>query len=235
MFLKKTAVLLLPVAVLVAISLTCVRPVSVFSPGKPTVVLDAGHGGVDSGVVGVNTGVKESDLNLATVKRLKTFLEGAGINVVLTRSTEAGLYGAFTSGFKLRDLNERVRITNEVKADMFISVHMNRYSDKARRGAQVFFKIGDEKSVKLAECIQSELNDMAGGDRDYSVLGGDYYVLNGAKCPAILCECGFLSNAEDEKLLIDENYRSELCHTIMTGVVKYLAGENDGNGADRTI
>ena len=93
-----------------------------------TVCIDAGHGGVDGGVTGVNTGVKESDLNLSVSRLLKEHFESCGITVVMTRKTKDGLYGTATSGFKRRDMEKRREIIEQSKPDMVISIHMNKYS-----------------------------------------------------------------------------------------------------------
>ena len=184
-----------------------------------TVVIDAGHGGIDGGVTGVNTGVKESDLNLSIANVLKEKFIDAGFKVVMTRTSAAGLYGAMSKGFKMRDMEKRKEIINSAKADFMISVHLNKFSDKERSGAQVFYKIGDEESKKLADALQEEFN---GAGRKYSSLKGDYYVLNEANCPAVICECGFLSNPEDEVLLLTETYREKIAETIVGGSIKYL-------------
>lgn len=223
MFIQKFAFLMCPIIALAIISVTVTAPRQASVVGdKMTVVIDAGHGGVDGGVEGVNSKVKESDLNLKYAMLLKKLFEQAAFNVVMTRQTSAGLYGAFSKGFKQRDLKERMRIANGVNADLFISVHMNNYSDKSRRGAQVFYKIGDEKSKSLAEYVQESLNDMKESVRACSTLAGDYYVLNNCDAPAVLCECGFLSSPEDEKLLLDDLYAESLTSAVFFGCVEYL-------------
>ena len=185
-----------------------------------TVVIDAGHGGVDGGVTGIVTGVKESDLNLLIANALKREFENAGINVVMTRTSAAGLYGAMSKGFKMRDMEKRKEIINSSGAEIMISVHLNKFSDSERRGAQAFYKIGDERSKALSESIQAEFNL---GGRKYSSLKGDYYVLNESNCTAVLCECGFLSSAADEALLLTESHREKVAKSILTGTLKYLA------------
>ena len=185
------------------------------------VVLDAGHGGIDGGVLGITTGVKESELNLDIARKLKTKFDKSGAKTVMTRKTEAGLYGIYSKGFKRRDMQKRKQITLNAKADVFVSIHLNYYSSPLRRGAQVFYKIDDEKSKSLADIVQAELNGGKECERDYTALAGDYYVLNEADCAAILCECGFLSNAEDEKLLLTDEYRAEIAEKIFNGIEKY--------------
>lgn len=222
MFFKRFAILALPVAALIIVSVFMSRPIAASAPDRVTVVIDAGHGGVDGGVTGVATGVKESELNLAFALELEKSFAAAGFNVVLTRRTSAGLYGALSSGFKLRDLKERVRVAKESGADVFVSVHMNRYSDGGRRGAQVFYDADSPEGKLLARSVQAALNLMPESARECEALVGDYYVLNEAPCPAVICECGFLSNAEDEKLLLDPAYREKLCQAIVSGTVGYL-------------
>ncbi len=181
------------------------------------VVIDAGHGGVDGGVSGVASGVKESDLNLDIARKLKARLDESGVKTVMTRTTPNGLYGAYTKGFKKRDMLKRKRIILDADADVFVSIHQNYYSSSSRRGAQVFFKSGSEGSEELARLVQSSLS-LASGGRKYSPLVGDYYVLNQANCAAILCECGFLSNREDEAALLSEEYREKLAAAICDGI-----------------
>ena len=204
------------------VALLCVRTRAAASPSdRFTVVIDAGHGGIDGGVSGITTGVKESELNLDIARKLKTKFDKSGAKTVMTRKTEAGLYGIYSKGFKRRDMQKRKQITLNAKADVFVSIHLNYYSSPSRRGAQVFYKIDEEKSKSLADIVQAELNGGKEYERDYTALAGDYYVLNEADCAAILCECGFLSNAEDEKLLLTDEYRAEIAEKIFNGIEKY--------------
>lgn len=204
------------------VALLCVRTRAAASPSNRfTVVIDAGHGGIDGGVSGITTGVKESELNLDIARKLKAKFDKSGAKTVMTRKTEAGLYGIYSKGFKRRDMQKRKQITLNAKADVFVSIHLNYYSSPLRRGAQVFYKIDEEKSKSLADIVQAELNGGKEYERDYTALAGDYYVLNEADCAAILCECGFLSNAEDEKLLLTDEYRAEIAEKIFNGIEKY--------------
>lgn len=204
------------------VALLCVRTRAAASPSdRFTVVIDAGHGGIDGGVSGITTGVKESELNLDIARKLKMKFDKSGAKTVMTRKTEAGLYGIYSKGFKRRDMQKRKQITLNAKADVFVSIHLNYYSSPLRRGAQVFYKIDGEKSKSLADIVQAELNGGKEYERDYTALAGDYYVLNEADCAAILCECGFLSNAEDEKLLLTDEYRAEIAEKIFNGIEKY--------------
>ncbi len=188
-----------------------------------TVVLDAGHGGVDGGVVGIGTGVKESDVNLAITRMLQAKFEDLGFRVVLTRKTEAGLYGLATPGYKRRDMERRAAIIGSETPSLVISVHQNFFSLSSRRGAQVFFRETNPLSVRLAADIQSALNGMPECVKQTSALKGDYYILNCTSAPAVIVECGFLSNEEDEKLLLSEDYRGKLVQAIAMGALSFLA------------
>ncbi|MBQ7373591.1 MAG: N-acetylmuramoyl-L-alanine amidase [Clostridia bacterium] len=187
-----------------------------------TVVIDAGHGGIDGGVSGKNSKVKESDLNLDIAKKLKKEFEKTGVKVVMTRSSFGGLYGTTAKGFKKRDLQKRIEIINGANADLMISLHLNYFSSQQCRGATTFYKDGDEKSKRLAQAVQTQLNSSSGQTRNLSALKGDYFILNQANCPAVICECGFLSNDEEEKLLLLDEYRQELAILIFKGATAYL-------------
>lgn len=184
-----------------------------------TVVLDAGHGGIDGGVVGAD-GVKESDLNLQYVKTLRDIFERAGFNVVLTRSTDGGLYGLPTKGFKSRDMLQRKKIIDETRPNLVLSVHMNKFSRSYRSGPQVFFQQGKADGQLLAESVQRALNDFSGSSTQ--ALCGDYFVCRETSCPAAIVECGFLSNAEECAALQRDEYREQLCNVIFNGTMLYL-------------
>lgn len=188
-----------------------------------TVVLDAGHGGIDGGVVGVKSGKKESDFNLEIIYLLQERFEEAGFKVVLTRKTEAGLYGAATSGYKRRDMEQRAEIIRSSIPTLVISIHQNYFSMPTRRGAQVFFREDLLSSVSLAGRIQEELNAMPECVKPTQALKGDYFILNCSEYPSVIVECGFLSNAEDEALLMTKEYQGKLVEAIVSGAQRFLA------------
>jgi N-acetylmuramoyl-L-alanine amidase len=192
------------------------------STNAQTIVIDAGHGGVDVGVNGVNTGVKESEINLYITKYLRGYFVNAGFNVVLTRSTQGGLYGTSTKGFKLRDMKKRREIIQDSLADMVISIHQNKCALPSKRGAIVFYESDSESGKTLAETIQNELNKID----DYptqSALAGDYYILKCTQSPSVIVECGFLSNEYDESLLTTEEFQKKIAYTIFKGAVAYYS------------
>lgn len=187
--------------------------------GEKVIVIDAGHGGIDAGVRGVETGAKESDINLAIAKKLKGYFAGAGFKAVLTRNDNGGLYGLSTKGFKMRDMKKRKEIIENNNADMVISVHQNFCPIPSRRGGTVFFDKSSESGKALAENIQKELNELDSSVKKNQALAGDYYMLKCTQNPSVIVECGFLSNPEDEKLLLSDEYRERLAYAIFKGAV----------------
>lgn len=189
------------------------------------VVLDAGHGGIDGGVVGVTTKIKESDLNLAITYKLKSELEDLGFEVILTRKTEAGLYDAATKGFKRRDMEKRREIIREQTPGMVLSIHQNFYSSRSARGGQVFYNAENEESEALALALQEKLNALYEGQdvRERKAASGEFFMLECADCPSVIVECGFLSNAKDEALLVDESWQKQLAQVLSAGVLAYFS------------
>ena len=176
-----------------------------------TVVVDAGHGGRDGGGVG-SAGVKESDINLAMARLLKSRLEEANYRVVMTRENENAL-----SNIKRIDMQMRKEIILSSSPLTVISLHVNRFSDSARRGVQVFYddtKVGKDFAEAMQAHLNKTVNAKYGGRDDYEAIAGDLFITKCAPVPSIIIECGFISNAEDEKLLLDEAYRKELCSRI---------------------
>ena len=122
----------------------------------------------------------------------------------------------------MRDLKKRVEIINSAKPEAVISVHINKYSLSSRRGAQVFFKPDSKESEALARSVQNALNLMPTAKRTYRELSGDYYILRESNYPAIIAECGFLSNPDDEAMLQDENCQKALAAAIYGGANAYI-------------
>lgn len=189
------------------------------------IVIDAGHGGMDGGVTGRTTGVKESDLNLAISLRLgETFAE-RGYAVAFTRKTEAGLYDTTAKGFKRRDMQKRKAIVEKEKPAFLISIHQNYYPSQTTRGAQVFFEENNEKSKKFALALQNHLNKLyeTQGVKARKATGGDFFMLKCTENPSVIVECGFLSNAQDERLLTSETWQKKLGQSIVDGLSEYLS------------
>ena len=194
--------------------------VSTVSPMGITVVIDAGHGGMDGGSVGAN-GTIESDLNLIYAQKLTRYLTNFGINVVNTRLDNNGLYGELTDDFKLVDMKKRADIINSSGAQILVSIHMNKFTDGNENGAQVFFEQDSEESKKLADSIRDILVVNFENARNLTLVG-DYYILNNTSPIGVIVECGFLSNAEEERLLNTEEYQNKMCYSIFCGIINFL-------------
>ncbi len=227
LFIIKKSLLIIVCAVIVggAVFGICAGAISTSAThdGVRTVVIDAGHGGIDAGVLGINTKTKESEINLYIAKYLRGYFADAGFNAVLTRSTQGGLYGTSTKGFKMRDMKKRKQIIEENKADMVISIHQNFCPIPSRRGGTVFFDKDSQSDKTLAESIQQNLNEMKECVKQNSPLAGDFYMLKCTQNPSVLVECGFLSNGEDEALLVSAEYQRALAYAIFKGAVAFYS------------
>lgn len=221
------AVIVMAVAVCGGITVASTAAYAVPKLNK-LVVIDAGHGGMDGGVVGVKTGVKESEINLAISKNLKHYLKTKGYDVVMTRVNSDGLYGFETKNKKAKDMEARRKIINEARPDLVISVHCNFYPRSNVRGSQVFYAPKSEDGQKIANVMQSILNASLEASKRVA-MSGDYFILQCTEYPSLLVECGFLSNADDEKLLVSGKYQQKVAYSIFSGVHQILMGEDTGD------
>ncbi len=186
-----------------------------------TIVIDAGHGGVDGGCVGKNTGITESELNLIYAKKLQELCSQAGLRVVMTRADMNGLYSPFATNKKKSEMKKREQIINESDADLLISIHMNSLPIKSVKGAQVFFRGDNLASKEFADSITNSLKNNLEYIRGDSKIG-DYYILNCNDKAGILIECGFLSSPEEEILLSQSDYIQKFCNAVMVGIFSFL-------------
>lgn len=191
------------------------------------VILDAGHGEPDGGAIGRN-GVLEKDLNLSVTQYLQGYLEQSGIEVWLTRAGNEGIYDENSRTIRQKkrtDLKNRKAIMNESNGDLFVSIHMNEFSDSQYSGPQVFYGPGTDGSEKAAECMQQSLITFLKptSERDIKKAGKEIYLLSQAKIPSILVECGFLSNEQEGRLLQEETYQKQVAWAIYCGIIQYFA------------
>lgn len=185
------------------------------------VVIDAGHGGRDGGAVGKLTGVTESQLNLKYAKMLENLCREFGIGVVMTRSNMEGLYDEGATNKKRSEMEKRKSIINGSNADLMVSFHMNSFPLESSNGAYVFYAKGSEEGFRLAKGVQESLCQSFDNARGY-VSVGDYFVLNCSSIPAILIECGFLSNPKEERLLAEDEYCKSFCYCVLAGILSYF-------------
>lgn len=195
-------------------------------PIYPTVIIDAGHGGEDGGAIGKN-GAYEKDINLELAKKLKSRLDEKWIPCVLTRSTDILLYDRSTDyeGRKKKlDLLARKEFAEQYENAIFISIHQNSYPKEQYKGFQAYYSPNDLSSKNLALFIEESVktsiqptNSRAAKQADSSI-----YLLDKIQLPAVLLECGFISNAEECRLLCQENYQNDLCDAIVDGIIKFI-------------
>ena len=195
---------------------------------KIKVVIDAGHGEPDGGAVSKD-GVKESELNLQIAQRLEEKLKECNFEIIMTRKNENNI--ALESvqektirEIKTSDLNNRVKIANESDADVLISIHMNKFEDSRYRGWQTFYSKNSEEGKALAENIQASISKCIDYENKRTALKIEgIKIIDKSSIPAVIVECGFLSNPQDELLLITDKYQDSVAYAIFKGIVGYLA------------
>ncbi len=189
-----------------------------------TVVVDAGHGGFDSGKVGAD-GTLEKDVNLQIAKKLEKILSASDVDVIMTRTEDAGLYDENASNKKRQDMAARTTLMNTAKPDCIVSIHQNSYPDSSIDGAQVFYYTGSDSGKTLATLIQQELvTDVDPSNHRVEKSNSSYYLLKNSAAPIVIVECGFLSNPEESKKLVDDTYQQKLAWAIHMGIFQYLNG-----------
>ena len=202
-----------------------VRSTAVYSP--PTVVIDAGHGGEDGGAVGIN-GCIEKEINLDIALILRDLLTASGVNVKMTRTEDIMLYDAAVPGKKkIQDLKKRVEIGEETEDSLTVSIHMNTYPSPKYSGAQVYYSPNHPESKTLAERVRGNIRAYLQPDnkREIKSATSAIYILHNIKTPAILIECGFISNQAEAKLLCSDDYRHKVALTIYSALIEHLNKE----------
>lgn len=181
-----------------------------------TIVVDAGHGGEDGGATSV-TGVQESKINLEIAQKLDDFLGFSGFSTVMVRESDTAIYDASAATIsqkKVSDLKNRVKLVNQTPNPLLLSIHQNLFEDGRYFGAQVFYAKTDG-SRELAETAQQALIDIVDPQNHRQPKPADtVYLMNNIQCPAILVECGFLSNRSEDQKLQDAAYQKKLTLAI---------------------
>ena len=180
------------------------------------ILVDAGHGGTDGGARAKDSGTWEKEINLQVAKALKAQLEAGGARVIMTREQDMQY-----SGNKRADLTARLDLARNGGADLVISIHMNEYRSRRESGPQVFYRAGQEQSRLLAGAVQAALIRELRPARERSALAGDYFILS-LDLPSVLVECGFLSNPDEEALLLTNAYQEQIARAIRDGIAEYL-------------
>lgn len=198
---------------------------------RPVIVLDPGHGGEDGGASGKD-GTLEKDLNLSVAKAVSVLLKSAGYDVRLTREEDVLLYDRYgdrtdyTGYKKTYDLRNRLRFAKEAEAALLVSIHMNTFPETRYSGLQVYYAPAREESRAVASLVQTYVRRylQPENEREIKKATSSIYLLSRSECPAVLIECGFLSNEEELALLKTPAYQKELAVTLAAAIGEALSG-----------
>ena len=192
---------------------------------QPMIVIDAGHGGEDGGAE--VDGVLEKDINLSIAGKLSEILRLCGCRVTEIRDEDISVYDSDAQTLrekKVSDLKRRVEIANESDNNILVSIHQNKFDNSAYSGAQLFYSSNHDDSRVLAESIRGAITSLLQKDntRELKPAGSDIYLLDHAEVPAVIVECGFLSNQEERSKLMDDDYQNEMAYAVAMGVLEYI-------------
>ena len=190
-----------------------------------TVIIDAGHGGEDGGAE--VDGILEKDINLSIADKLADTLRLCGVRVTEIRDEDISVYDDSAQTLrekKVPDLKHRVEIVNGSENNILVSIHQNKFDNSAFSGAQVFYSSNNDKSRVLAGSIRNSVVSLLQNDntRELKPANSDIYLLDNATVPAVIVECGFLSNDEERAKLLDSGHQSEMAYSIAMGVLEYI-------------
>ena len=186
------------------------------------VVIDAGHGGIDPGKIGIND-VAEKDINLSIALKVKKYLEFNDVKVVMTRETDKGLNDPDASNKKVQDMKRRLALIEETAPALAVSIHQNSYPEEYVHGAQVFYYAGSQEGKVLAELLQAQFLDKVDPDNNRQIKPNDsYYLFKKTSVPIVIAECGFLSNWAEAEKLCSEDYQEKIAWAICVGILQHL-------------
>jgi len=198
----------------------------------PVVIIDAGHGGFDGGAV-ANDGTSEKNINLSIAKSVKAFLSFKGVKVLMTRDSDTALNDSEDKikTKKKSDMQNRLKLMTDNPDALFVSIHLNKFTTSNASGAQIFYSGNLSRSEKLGENIRTSIVSLLQKEnkRTLKLAGKNIFLLKNATVPAVIVECGFLSNQSDLALLKTYEYQSKLAFCISDGIINYLkCGELNG-------
>lgn len=191
------------------------------------IIIDAGHGEFDGGAVAPD-GTLEKDINLQIATKLKRMMIANGYRVVMTRTTDSGTDYSETTDIKSRktkDMKNRLKLMNTTDNAIFVSIHLNKFEAGSAKGAQVFYSPKTEGSKELGESIQKSIVSLTQPENTRQIKSGtkNTYLLYYAQKPAVIVECGFLSNNEELQLLKNDDYQSKIAFAVSLGILDYLS------------
>ena len=190
------------------------------------IILDAGHGGYDGGTVACD-GTLEKDINLSIVRKLDALFRAAGVQTVLTRANDNSIHDPQITSIrkqKISDIHNRLKIMEQTDNSLFISIHQNHFGQSKYKGTQAFYSGNDPQSKRLAQSVQDAVVQSIQPDNHRTIKksGTEIYLLYHAVRPAVMVECGFLSNPEETALLHTDDYQKKIAMAIYKGVLQFL-------------
>ena len=196
----------------------------------PIVIIDAGHGGMDGGAMGVD-GQIEKEINLSIALKLDTMLRAYGFETILTRNSDVSIHSADAKTVrqqKSSDLKNRLKLLEDTSSGILISIHQNKYSQSSACGTQVFYGRNCPESKELAEMLQKTITGYLQPEnkREIKQATKDIYLLYQATKPAVMVECGFLSNAAEAEKLTDGEYQDQIAFSICMALMNCLADQS---------
>lgn len=192
----------------------------------PLIIIDAGHGGEDGGTQS-SSGIVEKDINLSISKKIEKILTLYGFETLMIRTEDSLIYDKDCKTIrekKVSDIHNRMKILEQHPDSIFLSIHQNHFDQSKYSGAQVFYSKNNPESQIIAECIQATIisNLQHENTRAVKPSGTEIYLLYHVKSPAVMVECGFLSNGAEAQLLNDDEYQTKMSVAVVQGVLTYL-------------
>ncbi len=203
-------------------------PTSTRPDGTKTIIIDAGHGGFDGGA-SASDGTVEKDINLQISQKVCAMLRLNGYNVIMTRDSDTGTEDDESQAIAKRkksDLVNRLQVMKDNPDAVFVSVHLNKFTTSAANGAQVFYTKNYKEAYTLAQSVQQSITSLIQPENMRVVKQGtdSTYLLKNAAVPAIIVECGFLSNKSELEKLKSDDYQSQMAFAICVGIINFMEG-----------
>lgn len=197
---------------------------------ETVIVLDAGHGGMDGGCSSAE-GIPEKGINLNIMLAVRDMAQIFGYETVTTRDCDMSIHDDGVEGIraqKISDMENRLELFNKYPKSVCISIHQNTYTDPQFKGAQMFYSAANPESSRLASSLQTlfKENLQPYNDRETKLCGSELYLCHFCNSPAVMAECGFLSNPEEASLLTDEQYQQKTAFTIFEGINEFLGSRS---------
>lgn len=200
----------------------------------PAVIIDAGHGGEDGGAIGIDGITLEKDINLSIAKKLNDALRNMSISTFMVREEDRAIYKSTNIRKTLRqkkveDLQNRVALANSNNGNILVSIHQNKFTDESLTGTQIFYSGNNKNSATLANFVKEEFTGAINEQncRENKKSSKKIYLLKKATVPAIIVECGFMSNKEELRKLTSEDYQNTIAESISKGIKKFLNRNNN--------